>query len=298
MPARKPETSSPMPRSATDRADGFDSRNRDVETVDQIFKATGGPSEFISGLLTDHRSLDVLEVGFGWGIALLQLAWRFRDQEVAFHGIDIEAKPAFTTREGIIAFAVEQGIVPPRQAAELTVPHLNFYDASTLKFADLSMDFVYSAVTIRFMRNKIEFIEEVARVLRPGGKALLHIGESNWNYPHARASDQRVLTPYTSRLILKHGDELIPLPQYFELFHGSNFEFRFAQNSRCILILSKLGAGKLDFGLMLNDELTLPGRAVPLVNRKGEVRGGMRSVYDVRADNYRALFDRGLLAAL
>jgi ubiquinone/menaquinone biosynthesis C-methylase UbiE len=48
------------------------------------------------------------------------------------------------------------------------VPVLDFYDASTLNFDDESMDFVYSAVTIRFMKKKIEFIEEVARVLRPG----------------------------------------------------------------------------------------------------------------------------------
>lgn len=290
------ESASSILRSSTDRADGFESRNRNTESVDEIFKAAGRPADFISDLSSERRSLNVLEVGFGWGVALMELAWRFRGQDVTFFGIDIEAKPELATRDGIIAFARQQGIIPEEQGAELKLPILDFYDASTLRLDDESMDFVYSAVTIRFMKKKIEFIEEVARVLRPGGKALLHLGESNWNYPYSRASDQRVLTPFTSRLILKYGDELIPLPEYFRLFEGSGFKFAFTENSRCILVMSKQESGKLDLGLALNDELTLPGRAVPLLNRKGEIRGGMRSVYDVRADKYSALFDNGLLS--
>lgn len=297
MSESKNELSSALTRSSTDRADGLDSRNRGAAQVDEIFKAVGGPADFITDLLTDHPTLKVLEVGFGWGVALLELAWRFRSQDVAFFGIDIEAKPELATPEGIVAFARERGIVPAAQVAELRVPSLHFHDASSLHFEDESMDFVYSAVTIRFIKKKIEFIEEVARVLRPGGKALLHLGESNWNYPHGRASAQPLLTSFTSRLILKHGDELIPLPEYFKLFDGDAFKFNFPADSRCILVLSKYQSGKLDLGLTLNEALTLPGRAVPLLNRKGEVRGGMRSVYEVREEHYRALFDKGLLSA-
>jgi SAM-dependent methyltransferase len=289
--------SPPGPRSSTDRADGFESRNRSLVHLDEIFEASGGPANFIDGLLDDHRALDVLEVGFGWGLALLELAWRFRGRGVAFFGIDVEPKPELATREGIVAFAAEQGIVSEAERAELRAPHLFFYDASTLHFDDESMDFVYSAVTVRFLKRKIEFVQEVARVLRVGGKALLHLGETNWNYPHSRLIGPRVLTPFTSRLVLKYGDELIPVPEYFKLLAGNGFEFSFTENSRCILIVSKTKPGKLDLGLVLNEELTLPGRSVPLVNRKGEVRGGMRSVYDVPADKYRALLDQGLLRA-
>jgi ubiquinone/menaquinone biosynthesis C-methylase UbiE len=296
MPESQPEPSPSMARSAVDRADGFASRNRNTVHIDQIFKATGGPAHFIAELLANHQSLHVLEVGFGWGIALLELAWRFRDRRVAFYGVDIEDKPELASREGIIAFACEQGIVPQAHAAELNVPQLHFYDAGTLQCDDESMDFIYSAVTIRFMKHKIAFIEEVARVLRPEGRALLHIGESNWNYPYSLVCDPPVLTPFTNRLVLKHGDELIPLPAYLQLFAGDGFEFSFPQDSRCILSMSKHKSGKLHMGLALNDALTMPGRRVPLRNRKGEVRGGIRSVYDVTPDKYRALVDMGLLS--
>ena len=42
----------------------------------------------INQLLTKRRSLDVLEVGFGYGHTLLELAWLFRDKKVRFHGVD------------------------------------------------------------------------------------------------------------------------------------------------------------------------------------------------------------------
>ena len=295
MTSDESETSQSIGRSATDRPDGVASRNRNVETIDQIFRATGGPAEFIDGLWFENAPFDVLEVGFGWGIALLQLAWRFHGRGIHFHGVDIEPKIELSTPERVVMFACEQGIVPEAQASELNPPRFSFYDATTLEFDDECMDFVFSAVTIRFMADKIAFIQEVARVLRPNGQALLHIGESHWSYPHSRVTDAPLLTPFTSRLILKHGDELIPLPAYFRLFENDRFSFRFTEQSRCILIMSKHKSGRLDLGLALNDGLTMSGRSVPLVNRKGEVRGGMRSVYDVSDAAYREAVRRGLI---
>lgn len=295
MDSANPASGETIKRSTTDRADGIDSRNRGTEDIDRIFKATGGPAKFIADLLERRPELDVLEVGFGWAVALLELAWRFRDRAVTFHGVDLEEKPELASPGRIASWAAAQGLVPPDRLGELRVPHLQFYDASSLRYADESMDFVYSAVTIRFMRRKIEFIQDVARVLRPGGLALLHIGESNWNYPFGDACGEPLLTRFTSRLILKCGNRLIPLPAYFGLFEDRGYRFRFTVDSRCILVLEKRASGRLDLDLTLDDALTLPGRAVPLTNRKGEVRGGQRSVYEVNRRRYAELVARGLL---
>ena len=293
----KERVSQPI-RSKTDRADGFESRNRGLSVLDAIFKVTKGPAFFLSHLLERNdgtSALDVLEVGFGWGFALLELAWLFRDQPVKFYGVDIEEKKEFNSPRGIRDFAISHGIVPRKEADKLPIPNLFAYDASTIHFENESMDFIYSAVTIRFIKRKIEFIEDVSRVLRPGGIALLHLGESNWNYPYSAVCDQRILTPYTSRLVLKYRDELIPLPTYLAMFEGP-FDFYIPESSRLILVLSKLESGTLDFDLTLNEELTISGRKLPLLNRKGEVRGGIRSVYDLSDQRYSFLFDRGLLS--
>lgn len=89
------------------------------------------------------------------GVALLELAWRFRGKNIAFYGVDIEEKPELSSPERIVAFAREHGIIPEQQTDLLNIPNLYFYDASTLAFNDESMDFIYSAVTIRFMRKKL-----------------------------------------------------------------------------------------------------------------------------------------------
>ena len=91
-------------------------------------------------------------------------------------------------------------------------------------------------------------------------------------------------------------DELIPFPVYVRLFEEDRFRFRFAENSRCIVVLSKQRSGRLDLALDFNNGLSMNGREIPLLNRKGQVRGGQRSVYDVREPQYRALFEQGLLS--
>ena len=45
----------------------------------------------------------------------------------------------------------------------------------------------------------------------------------------------------------------------------------------------------------LREALSMSGRKLPLRNHEGEIRGGFRSVYNVRPEYYQELFDRGLL---
>jgi SAM-dependent methyltransferase len=225
-------------------------------------------------------------VGFGHGRALLELAWRLRDRDAVFHGVDIGYKSPIQTRDDLRAVARAHGIVPASELDRFELPFIHLYDATRLHFPDESLDLVFSAVTIRFMRDKALHIEEVCRALRPGGRAILHIGESNWDYPWGRIDDDRVLTPYTNRLVLKHDDELVPLPDYLELFEGDVFRFELTRSTRCILIVDKLASGSLSLDLDYDPELSMNGRKVPLRSSRGEIRGGFRSVYDVKAPIY------------
>ena len=98
-----------------------------------------------------------------------------------------------------------------------------------------------------------------------------------------------MLTPYTSRFVLKHGDDLVPLPDYLKLFEGDVFRFGLTPSTRCILVVDKLAPGRLALELDRDEELTMNGRKVPLRNRHGEVRGGIRSVYEVRTPVFERL---------
>lgn len=264
-------------------------RTRSLDHIEHLLRASGGIEAGARELLERRSPIDVLEVGFGHGRALIDLAWRLRDRDVRFHGVDIGYKSPVRVPEDLRAVAREHDIVPEDQLERLELPDIHFYDATALHFGDETMDLIYSAVTIRFMRDKALHVEEACRVLRPGGRAILHIGEANWDYPRGPAAEAPVLTPYTSRLVLMHGDELIPLPDYLALFEGDAFRFRLTRSTRCILVVDKLASGTLSLGLDYNDALSMRGRKVPLRNRHGEVRGGFRTVYDVRPEFYARL---------
>jgi SAM-dependent methyltransferase len=269
-------------------------RLRSLARINHSLRAVGSLDEHISRLLEQQRGrLEVLEVGFGYGRVLLELSWLFRDREVGFHGVDLNRY--VDGPEQLRAIAETYGIIPSEDLPTARMPALDYYDATRLRFADESLDFVFSAITVRFMRDKALFIEEVSRVLRPGGTAILHIGESNWDYPHGVASDDRVLTPFTSRIVLRHDRELVPLADYLQLFAGGPFVFQLTPKSRCILQMDKLGPGSLSLGLRLNEQLSASGRSIPLRNRHGEVLGGYRTVYDVSSERFQELLDREIL---
>ena len=272
-------------------------RLRSLAQINHSLRVVGSLDEHIRRLLEKQPGrVEVLEVGFGYGRVLLELSWLFRDRDVGFHGVDLNHY--VDGPEQLRAIAETYGIIPTEELPTARMPALDYYDATCLKFADESLDFVYSAITVRFMRDKALFVEEVSRVLRPGGTAILHLGESNWDYPHGVASDDRVLTPFTSRIVLRHDRELIPLGDYLQLFAGGPFVFRLTPESRCILLMEKLGSGSLSLGLRLNEQLSASGRSLPLRNRQGEVLGGFRSVYDVSSERYRELLDREILQSV
>jgi len=139
-------------------------------------------------------------------------------------------------------------------------------------------------VTIRFFERKVEFFEEVCRVLRPGGFALLQLGEKNWDYPYGPAGDPPALTPYRARLVLRHGDHLFPVPEYFRLFEEDRFHLNFTKNKwRCSLLIEKLKPGRLSLNLAFNAALSGPIADIPSwTGEDGRADDGYRSVYDIR----------------
>jgi SAM-dependent methyltransferase len=177
----------------------------------------------------------------------------------------------------------------------MRLPEIFFYDARRLHFPDESIDFVFSAVTIRHMERKAEFLEEVCRVLAPGGRALLHIGESNWDYPHGPALRPPRLTDYLNRFVLRHRDELIPLPAYLRLFESDALEFQWLERQRCVLQISKHASAALQLDLTYDPHLSMPMCELDYPKKAGGGKGGFRSVYEVSEDRLMTLFERGIL---
>jgi len=263
------------------------SRSRSLSEISRkIVKGSRIVEQTLTRLAANGRPLSVLEVGFGWGRALTELAWMFRDEPIDFHGVDIDCRPPVERSEDLRQIARRFGTVPEASLASFRVPQLHFYDASRLHFDDESLDLIYSAVAIRFFERKAEFIEEACRVLRPGGVALLQLGEKNWDYPYGPVGEPPTLTPYRARLLLRHRDYLVPVPEYFRLFQEDRFRFTFTPNKRrCSLLIEKLTPGRLCLNLAFNADLSGPIADIPSwTEDDGGADDGYRSVYDIRRE--------------
>jgi SAM-dependent methyltransferase len=273
---------------------GYESRTRPLAEVNERLASTGTTLErAIEELLADRRFVAVLEIGFGWGPALIELAWRFRDEPVSFAGINLERKRPVERSDDLAAVAEALDLVPAARIGELRPPDVHFYDATTLHFADESLDLVYSAVTFRFIADKVRVIEEVARALRPGGRAILDVGERGREYPGGPATDPVMLTDHPSYLVLHHRLELVPLQDWFAFAGGERFTIRVPPGPRCVVDVTKHAPGLFESGLALDHERTIPMRDFPMPpGRKHSSNGVVRSAYEIAPDRMAAFAAR------
>jgi len=119
-----------------------------------------------------QQATDILDVGCGIGGSSLYLAARYR----AFAtGITLSPKQASRATERA------------RAAGLSGSTRFLVADALNMPFADNSFDFVWSLESGEHMPDKVKFVQELCRVLKPGGKLLM----VTWCH---RPIDQRPLT--------------------------------------------------------------------------------------------------------
>ena len=101
-----------------------------------------------------HRQEKVLEVGCGTGCDLLQ----FAKNGALATGVDITPKHVELARERV------------GSAAKVLLG-----DATHLPFPDASFDYVYSHGVLMHSSEPQKIVEEISRVLRPGGRFNVHV---------------------------------------------------------------------------------------------------------------------------
>ncbi len=268
-------------------------KSRNLESINKkLFKGASTLEATLEGLVTAGRPLAVLEIGCGAGRALMELALAFRHKPVKFYAINKERGNPLSSSADLARVAREYEIDVDAAGPDWPLPELFFYDATTLHFPDDSVDLIYLSSVARFIERKAEFIEEVCRVLTPGGVALIQLSRSGWDYPEGEAREDLLVTPYTSRLVLTHGRDLVPLPKYLEQFASSGFEFDFISNPACVIRVRKRRPGRLSLGLEYDEARSVPMMQLPYgQDDVREARGGFRSVYRVTPDGYRSMLE-------
>jgi ubiquinone/menaquinone biosynthesis C-methylase UbiE len=111
------------------------------------------------------QNADVLEIGVGLGSHAQLLASHAK----SFNGVDITDYAVKNVTERMRIFNVRATICK--------------MDAEHLQFTDNSFDFVWSWGVIHHSANTEHVLQEIRRVLRPGGKAVIMVYHRGWwNY--------------------------------------------------------------------------------------------------------------------
>lgn len=195
-------------------------RARGVADLD---RRVGGVCTEIDERLARRDVVRILELGCGYGTALLDLRARY-GRRVELHGVNRfpgDGNPAILLRN-----ATDRGLT----AGDARLPTIVHGDvAAGLPFPDASFDLVYSQVAWLYFGNKVGVIREVIRVLDAGGLAKIDADEVQPGLPpeYARLveiwQDGRLL-PF-GEYLRRYGMALAPAPEGEFLRFGKALRF-------------------------------------------------------------------------
>ena len=141
----------------------------------------GGIHDAIDKQLRTRRSIKILEIGCGFGLALLQLRARY-GARVELEGLNSSSEDGDPLMMQLGAVALG---LPPELASGIG---LTYHDvADGLPYADQAFDLVFSQVAWLYFPDKLRALMEVQRVLSPHGLAKIECQvEVKGNVPEYR----------------------------------------------------------------------------------------------------------------
>lgn len=136
----------------------------------------GNLTNYVKQILKRKSKVKVLEVGCGYGRALLELKKIFGDRiEIAGTNLEKEYNLALTKK-----YAISQGLF----FGDKNLPKIYALDAGKkLPFKNKSFDFIFCQATMQYISDKILFIQETNRVLTKEGMAVLELQEFRDDHP-------------------------------------------------------------------------------------------------------------------
>jgi SAM-dependent methyltransferase len=226
------EGAGPPPATPAVEREPFDLSNpytsRPLANMDRLF-APFVVADLIAASERPPEDVRVLELGIGVGRVLMELRARF--PEIELHGIARAPWEGGDPQARLRETAVHFGLLTAEQAARTRAPVLHFHDVDD---GDLSFlpsdhfDLIVSQVSFGYIERKDRLIEELWRVLRPGGLALVDVD---------------------NLLLMKSGNAL-PLREFFGRVAGEGYALEIREAAGFpFLVMRKNVARPLALGL-------------------------------------------------
>lgn len=139
----------------------------------------GNVPKYIKQILKKKKKVKVLEVGTGYGRALLELKNLFGDR-VETYGINAEPE---WNQKLVKKYALHEKLFD-KQNINKNLPKIFILDAGKkLPFKNNFIDLIINPATMQYIPDKIHFIEESNRILTKEGIAALELEEVRNEHP-------------------------------------------------------------------------------------------------------------------
>lgn len=161
----------------------------------------------------------VMEIGTGNGRVIMELKKLFRDAE--FYGVNKEKTHEFYRRESFAVTAVNFNIMVKEDLVNLELPFVLFQDLDfgvRIPYGDNKFDVIYTQNTLRHFKYKFELMNEIMRVLKPGGVSI-----------HA---DLPAINVYDKGLVMDIHDVVVE-------FRKRGFDISLLENENTLMIRKK-----------------------------------------------------------
>jgi ubiquinone/menaquinone biosynthesis C-methylase UbiE len=135
----------------------------------------GNVPNYIKEILKKKKKVKILEVGTGYGRALLELKQIFGEQ-IETYGVNLEKDWNISLCK---KYALQEGF----SSKDLPNKIYILDAAKKLPFKSGSFDFIFNPATMQYLSDKINFIEEVHRILTKEGIATLELEEYRETHP-------------------------------------------------------------------------------------------------------------------
>ncbi|HKU87877.1 MAG TPA: class I SAM-dependent methyltransferase [Casimicrobiaceae bacterium] len=194
--------------------------------VEDLARTVGGIIDDIDERLANRGTVRVLELGCGYGTALLELATRY-GKRVELHGMN--RLPDDGNADILLRNARERGLLGAKPHAR-DLPTLAFGDvANGLPFPDDTFDVVYSQVAWLYFGAKLAVVRDVMRVLRVDGIAKIDADELRPQLPQeyqrlVEIWEDGALVPFAD-YASRHGAALTAAPDGTYLRFGKSPTF-------------------------------------------------------------------------
>ncbi len=237
-----------------------------------------GPGRVVDWIETRRSGgpVRVLEIGCGEGRLLLDLRRRFPDIDLI--GINKAPWPRMTGRSSFRDTALRYGIFTKDELARVRLPEVHFHDARELALPDASVDLVLSQTAIQYMARKDLVLQEIWRVLKRGGAALVNIDTRIDEMPD-------YLDHECPRWIVYDDEEAIPLSRVLAEVREAGYDIRVEEDRqqdhvRVNVVATKNLDEPLNLALEYDQVSSFNLKHLgPKGDEKGTVYWGRRSVF-------------------